>query len=300
MNLTFLGPKGGEITRNRSRMAEVVRVWNTYVVQSSAAIPAVFSLQDTTMTEENENASLWHFRLGHLGMAAVAKMSTLADGIPSISLSQYQCICEACLYGKMTWRPFLTLPATSRAAAVLDIVHSDIMGPMEVPSISGALFILLFVDDRTRYKHCFILKRKLDALQSFKEYQALVEKEHGKKIGLFRTDGGGNYTSHAFLEYLHGEGIGKETTTPYTPQSNGTSKRANLTIIETAKAIMSGASAPKYFWVQEVSAAVYLRNLTPTRAIPEGFPHEAWFGTGKRPDLSHLRVWGGVAYAQVL
>ena len=283
MHLTFLGSEGVEITRNGSRMAEVARVGNMYVVRSSAAIPAVFSLQDPAKTASNETASLWHYRLGHLGMGAVIKMSELADGVPSIPLSRDQCIYEACLYGKMARRPFPTLLATSRAAAVLDIVHSDIMGPMEVPSISGARFILLFVDDRTRYKHCYILKRKSDALQSFKEYQALVEKVHGKKIGIFRTDGGGEYTSHAFLEYLCGEGIWKETTTPYTPQSNGMSERANRTIIETAKAMMSGASMPKQFWAEAVSTAVYLCNLTPTRAIPEGSPHEAWFGVGEAP-----------------
>ena len=299
MNLTFQGAKGVEITREGSRMAEVARVGNMYVVRSSAAIPAVFSVQDLTKTGGNENASLWHYRLGHLGMGAVAKMSTLVDGVPSITLSRDECVCEACLYGKMARKPFPTLPATSRATAVLDIVHSDIMGPMEVPSISGARFILLFVDDRTRYKHCYILKRKSEALQSFKDYQTLVEKVHGKRIGRFRTDGGGEYTSQAFLDYLRGEGIRKETTTPYTPQSNGMSERANRTIIETAKAMMSGASVPKHYWAEAVSAAVYIRNLTPTRAIPEGTPHEAWFGVGKRPDLAHLRVWGCVAYAQV-
>ena len=76
-------------------------------------------------------------------------------------------------------------------------------------------------------------------------------------------------------------------------------ERTNWTIIETAKAMMSGVSAPKHYWAEAVLAAVYLRNLTPTRAIPEGSPHEAWFGVGKRPDLTHLRVWGCVAYAQV-
>ena len=77
------------------------------------------------------------------------------------------------------------------------------------------------------------------------------------------------------------------------------SEWANRTIIETAKAMMSGASTPKHFWAEAVSTAVYLRDLTPTRAILEGSPHEAWFGAGKRPDLTHLRVWGCVAYAQV-
>lgn len=182
---------------------------------------------------------------------------------------------------------------------MLDIIHSDIMGLMEVPSISGARYIFLFVDDRTRFKHCYILKHKSEARQSFQDYQVVVEEVHGKRIGRFRKDGGGEFTSHAFLEYQRGEGIQKETTTPYTPQSNGTSEHANRTIIETAKAMMSGVCTPKHFWAEAVSTAVSLRNLTPTCAISEGSPHEAWFGVGKCPDLAHLRVWGYVVYAQV-
>ena len=193
MNITFQGAKGVEITRNGSRMAEIARLGNMYVVRSSAERPAVFAMRETT--KGNKTASLWHYRVGHLGMGAVGKMSMLVDGVPSIVPMREQCICEACLYGKMARKPFPTLPVVSRAAEVLDIIHSDIMGPMEVPSISGARFILLFVDDRTRYKHCHILKQKSEALQSFTDYQTLVEKVHGKKIGRFCTDGGGEYTS---------------------------------------------------------------------------------------------------------
>ena len=101
MNLTFLGPKGVEITRNGSRMAEVARVGNMYVVRSTAATPAVFSMQEPTKTTGNDIASLWHYWLGHLGMGAVVKMSKLADGILKIPPTQDKCICEACLYGKM-------------------------------------------------------------------------------------------------------------------------------------------------------------------------------------------------------
>lgn len=173
-------------------MAKVARVGNMYVVRSSADPPAAFAVQDSGESTGNENGSLWHYRLGHLGMGAVAEMSKLVDGIPAIPSLREKCVCEACLYGKMARMPFPTLPATSRAAEVLDIIHSDIMGPMEVPSISGARYILLFVDDRTRHNHCYILKQKSEALQSFKDYQALVEKVHGKQIGRFRTDGGEN------------------------------------------------------------------------------------------------------------
>ena len=214
-NLTFLGARGVEITRVGQRMAEVSRVGNMYVVRSSGVIPAVFAAHDPKPEATgNEIANLWYYQLGHLGMGAVGKMSTLADGVPSILQSKDWCICEACFYGKMARKPFPTLPATSPAAEVLDIVHSDIMSPMEGPSISGARFILLLVDDWTRYKHCFILKPKSEALKSFKDYQTLIERIHGKRIGRLRTDGGGEYTSQAFLDYLRSEGNGKGTTTP--------------------------------------------------------------------------------------
>ena len=83
MNITFQGAKGVKITRNRSRMAEIARLGNMYVVRSSAKPPAVFAMQETT--KGNETASLWHYRLGHLGMGAVGKMSMLVDGVPSIA-----------------------------------------------------------------------------------------------------------------------------------------------------------------------------------------------------------------------
>ena len=114
---------------------------------------------------------------------------------------------------------------------------------------------------------------------------------HAKKMGRFRTDEGGEYTLHAFLDYLCREGIRQETTTPYTPQSNSMSERANQTIIETAKTMMFGECGVKYFWAEALSAAVYLRNLTPTHTIPEGSSNQAVFGVGKDPDLPHFRVW---------
>jgi len=93
--------------------------------------------------------------------------------------------------------------------------------------------LLLFTDDFTRYKVGYALKKKSDALKCFKEYKALVEKLHGKPIQKLRTDGGGKYTSNEFCHFLREEGIEAQRTTPYTPQSNGVSERANRTIIGT-------------------------------------------------------------------
>jgi len=159
--------------------------------------------------------------------------------------------------------------------------------------------MLLFIDHATRHMDESILKYKLEALEKFKEWKALREKESGKQVKRFRTDGGGEYTSKKFAEYLKSEGILKETTTPYTPQSNGVVERANRTIMERVRCMLDDAGLSKKYWAFVVSVAVYLKNRTPTRSVVGRTPYEAWHGSGKKPSLNHLRVFGCLAFIHV-
>ena len=229
------------LVRNGIVVAEMDKVGGIYVLRTGEAREAAMGVAEDSKQGETGNAALWHFRLVHLGLDTVEKPGKIGCGVPPIVRSAGKCVCEACLSGKMARRPFVSIGAESRAADLLDVVHSDLMGPMEVSSISGSRYVLLFLDDRSRYKHCSILKKKSEAFARFKEYKALVERETSRKIGKLRTDGGGEYTSSEFLTYLCKEGIIKETTTPHTPQSNGFSERTNRTINKTAKAMMFAA-----------------------------------------------------------
>jgi transposase InsO family protein len=92
--------------------------------------------------------------------------------------------------------------------------------------------MLLVIDDPTRHTDEYILKYKSEALVTFNEWNALRENESGKEVKRFRTDGGGEYTSQKFEEYLKSEGILKETTTPYTSQSSAVIEQANRTIMD--------------------------------------------------------------------
>src|SRR5207237_9871975 len=92
----------------------------------------------------------------------------------------------------MTRKPFHPVPPSSRAIQVLEIIHSDIAGPLDPVSLGGAKYILRFTDDFTRFKVGYMLKKKSDAFQCFKDYKVLVEKQHGRSIQKLRTDGGGN------------------------------------------------------------------------------------------------------------
>ena len=277
-----------QLVRKGVVIAEMDKVGGIYILRTGRVEEAAMGVAGGGKQGETGNAALWHFRLGHLGLDAVERLGRAGCGVPPIVRSAGKCVCEACLSGKMACKPFKSVGEESRAVGLLNIVHSDLMGPMEVPSISGSRFVLLFIDDRSWYKHCYILSKKSEAFDRFKEYKALVEQETGRRIGKLRTDGGGEYTSMEFLAYLHKEGIVKETTTPHTPQSNGVSERTNRTIMETAKAMMFAAGAPKEYWAEAVSTAVYLRNIAPTCSISEGSPYEAWYG--RRHNLTHLRV----------
>ena len=156
----------------------------------------------------------------------------------------------------------------------------------------------MFTDHFTRYKVCYLLKRKSEAFARFKQYKALGEKRQGKVIRKLCTDGGGEYTSNEFCHLVLQEGIEIQRMTPYTPQSNGVSERANRTIIGTTRALLHAVSPPKPYGAEAAMTAIYVRNRFPTRAIQTGFTlYALWHG--RKLIYEHLRVWGCVAYAQV-
>jgi hypothetical protein len=150
--------------------------------------------------------------------------------------------------------------------------------------------MLLFIDDTTRHRDEYILKYKSEALGKFNEWKTLREKESGKQVKVFRTDGGGEYTFKKFAEYLTSQGILKETSTPYSPQSNEVVERPNRTIMERVRCMLDDARLSKKYSAFTVSVVVYLKNRTPTRSMVGKTPYEA--GHGRKPSLMHLRVFG--------
>jgi transposase InsO family protein len=119
------------------------------------------------------------------------------------------------------------------------------------------------------------LKYKSEALEKFKEWKALSEKESGKQVKRFCTNGGGEYTSKKFAQYLKSQGILKETTTSYTPQSNGVVEWANRTIMEGILCMLDDAGLSKNYWAFAVSVVVDLKHRTPTRSVVGKTPYKA-------------------------
>jgi transposase InsO family protein len=117
----------------------------------------------------------------------------------------------------------------------LDLVHSDVCGPMLVPSSSGYLYYVTFIDDYSRTTWIFFMKTKDEVFGRFREFRAQVENQTRKKIKVLRLDNGGKYTSSDFIDFYKEAGIKREMTVPFNTQQNGVAKRKNRTIVEAAK-----------------------------------------------------------------
>jgi hypothetical protein len=140
-----------------------------------------------------EKRMSWHRRLAPVGLKAVELLPTITNA----SKMTRKCDCESCIKCKLVGKPFP--PTTSRATDPLHLVHSDICGSLET-AIGGGRYMLLFIQDATRYMDQHILKNRLEALEKLKEWKALREKDSGKQVKQFCTDGGCEYSSKKFAQ----------------------------------------------------------------------------------------------------
>jgi len=83
----------------------------------------------------------------------------------------------------------------------LDLVHSDVCGPMSVPSMGGYLYITTFIDDFSWKTWIYFLKSKDEVFSKFKEFKAQVENLTNRKIKVLRSDNGGEYNSKDLIIY---------------------------------------------------------------------------------------------------
>ena len=88
-----------------------------------------------------------------------------------------------------------------RANKILELVHSDVFGPVSVPSLGKSVYYVSFIDDFSRNTWIYFLRRKSKVFDKFKEFKALVENQTEKKIKVLRTDNGGEFCKKEFEEF---------------------------------------------------------------------------------------------------
>ena len=280
--------------------ARIYKQGTNYLIGTARLENGLYLLNCSTQKSETawnarktmNSMDLWHKRLGHIGAKRMAVLAQeMATGIkldPRMELS----FCDQCAIGKAKRIPF---PKDStRATRCGQIIHSDIWGPAQLPSMGGSMYYISFTDDYSRFRVLSFMQKKSEAFQCFKDYVMMVESSHGP-IQYIRSDNGGEYTSKQFREFCKERGIQQQLTVPYTPQQKGVAECSNKLLLDMARAMLLDSGLPKYLWAEAIATACYLHNRSPTVSVKDMTPYQAW--TGQKPDLAHIRVFGSTAYA---
>ena len=129
--------------------------------------------------------------------------------------SKHDVVCKGCVKGKNTKKTFPS--SESKAKGILEIIHSDVCGPMSSNSLSGYAYYVSFIDDFSRKTWIYFMKNKDEVFGKFKEFKALIKNHTEKKIKMIRSYNGGEFTSNEFKELCKEAGIKREFSTPYNP-----------------------------------------------------------------------------------
>ena len=159
-------------------------------------------------------------------------------------------------------------------------------------------YLISFIDDFSRKAWIYFLVEKSEALVIFKQYKSCVEKEIGSYIKCLHTDRGGEFTSQDFNEFCKENGIKRQLTAAYTPQQNRVAERKNQTIMNMVRSMLLEKKLPETFWPEAVNWTVHILNRSPTLAVKNMTPEEAW--SGVKPSVEHFRVFGCILHVHVL
>ena len=154
-----------------------------------------------TCAETSEPVSkerVWHSRYGHLGDQSLSKLvkDDMVSGLnytKSFSKDQIG-FCEPCAEGKQQHTKF-PRDISTRADNKLDLVHTDVCGKMDVPSLSKKEYFISFIDDKSRYVWTYPIRKKSEAFETFLKWKAKTERSSERKLKTLRSDNGGEYIS---------------------------------------------------------------------------------------------------------
>ncbi|XP_071719575.1 uncharacterized protein [Rutidosis leptorrhynchoides] len=217
-------------------------------------------------TSQTDNGAIWHARLGH-----------------------------GCQYGKSHRLPYKK--STNRKQGLLDLIHTDLMGPTRTPSYSGHCYIMVLIDDHSRFTWVKLLKEKREALSKFIEFKEAVESKFERKVKALRSDNGGEFMSNDFFTYCKTNSISRQMTCPNTPQQNGVSERKIAYRVSICLSWLHDKGLPRELWAEALQYACHASNQLPS--WPGTQKSSFGLAYGEKPNVSYFRVFGSICYVHV-
>ncbi|GJR79050.1 retrovirus-related pol polyprotein from transposon TNT 1-94 [Tanacetum coccineum] len=210
------------------------------------------TLQDTTTPNPiclmakatSSQAWLWHRRLSHLNFDTINLLSK-NNIVTSLSKLKFikDHLCFSCELGKAKRKSFYT-KTTLNSKRRLQLLHMDLCGPMWVESINGKKYVLVIINDYSRYTWTHFLRSKDETHAVLIDFLTLVQRGLHAQVRTVQTDKGTEFLNKTLHAYFAKEGIRYETSTAQTPEQNGVVERQNRTLVEAARTMLSVTKVP--------------------------------------------------------
>ncbi|GJZ17818.1 retrovirus-related pol polyprotein from transposon TNT 1-94 [Tanacetum coccineum] len=268
------------------------------------------SLQDSTTPNPiclmakatSSQAWLWHRRLSHLNFDTINLLSknNIVNGLPKLKFVKDH-LCSSCELGKAKRKSFhtKTTPSSKRR---LQLLHMDLCGPMRVESINGKKYVLVIVDDYSRYTWTHFLRSKDETPGVLIDFLTLVQRGLHAQVTTVRTDKGTEFLNKTLHAYFAKEGIRHETSTARTPEQNGVVERRNRTLVEAARTMLSAAKVPLFFWAEAIATlwaeAIVTACFTQNRSLVilrnKKTPYHII--NARKPSVKFFHIFGSLCY----
>nr|GEU51055.1 retrovirus-related Pol polyprotein from transposon TNT 1-94 [Tanacetum cinerariifolium] len=220
----------------------------------------IISLQESTSSTllclmakaSQTQAWLWHRWLSHLNFNYINLLSKkdIVIGLPKLKYVKDQ-LCSSCELSKAK-RSSLKSKVVPSLKGRLNLLHMDLCGPMRVASINGKKYILVIVDDYSRYTWTLFLRSKDETPEVLKDFLTMIQRNLQASVITVRTDRGTEFLNKTLNAFFKEEGIEHQTSTTRTPEQNGVVKRRNCTLVEAARTMLSASQLPLFFWAEAI------------------------------------------------
>ena len=263
-------------------------------------------------TPGQDNLLKWHRRMGHPGETAMRTFFRLYGPALRFNISTRAIrnfFCDSCVLAKSCLLP-VSKVARHLATHAGHTFHSDICGPFSIPTYSGYVYFVVFVDEFTRYCFVYLMHLRSDLYKIYTQFVADMRQHHNRRIEMLchtmavydteptrlQMDNAGEYQKLGRI-ILEKYGTKSTFAQAYTPSENGIAERRMRTSLEKTRSLLIDGDLPAPLWGEALLASSLLMNVTPSTAIDWQIPFREWHGYSF--PIQKLHVFGCVAFAHI-
>jgi hypothetical protein len=272
LSVLFCKSSSHGLDSSGKRVCGISRIRNVFQADFSSAQSSLRCL----ILQSSSELWMWHRRLCHLSFNLLCWLSGLGLlwGLPLLKFESVL-VCAPCRHGKMiaASHSLINIVMTEHTGQLL---YMDTIDPSRVRSMGGKWYVLVIVDDYSRYSRVFFLESKDQVFEHFQLLALWLNNEHPNCLKAIHSDNETEFRNASFDEFYLEHGIDQQFSTPRVPQQNGVVERKNHTLVEMARMMLDEHRTPRHFWADVISTACYISNRIFLRSILYLTPFELW------------------------